>query len=158
MHTSCHLGVTGAKIQILPLFLKKMGKLPQLDYLCTMKTLQTVLGVIALALGIIGIFLPLLPTTPFLLLAASLFFKSSPKLYHWLLNHKQLGPYIIQFREHKAIPLRGKIVSVTLVWITLSYCAFTISPIWWIKTLFILLAIGVTWHICSYKTLKKENL
>lgn len=158
MHTSCHLGATGAKIQLLPLFLKKRAELAHLNYLCNMKTLQTVLGIVALTLGILGIFLPLLPTTPFLLLAASLFFRSSPKLYSWLLNHKYLGPYILQFRENKAIPLRGKIVSIALVWITLSYCAFTISPLWWVKMIFILLAIGVTWHICSYKTVRKGDL
>ncbi|MGL5957951.1 MAG: YbaN family protein, partial [Phocaeicola sp.] len=97
-------------------------------------------------------------TTPFLLLAASLFFRSSPRLYHWLLNHKFLGPYIRLFREHKAIPLRGKVVSVSLVWITLSYCALTISSLYYVKALFIALAIGVTWYICSYKTLRKEDM
>ncbi len=147
-----------AKIQFMPLFLKKMPNLPHLNYLCNMKTLQIALGILSLGLGILGIFLPLLPTTPFLLLAASLFFRSSPKLYKWLLNHKHLGPYIRQFREHKAIPLRGKIVSISLVWITISYCAITISPLWWVKLLFILLATGITWHICSYKTLRKEEI
>ena len=148
----------GCKDTIIALFLKTSGEFLLLSYLCTMKTLQTALGILALALGILGIFLPLLPTTPFLLLAASLFFRSSPKLYDRLLNHKQLGPYIRQFREQRAIPLRGKILSISMVWITLSYCAFTVSPIWWVKALFALLAIGVTWHICSYKTVKKGDL
>ncbi|MGL5938650.1 MAG: YbaN family protein [Phocaeicola sp.] len=123
-----------------------------------MKKVQIALGMIALALGVIGIFLPLLPTTPFLLLAASLFFRSSPKYYHWLLQHKYLGPYIRQFREEKAIPLKGKIISISLIWITLGYCTLTISSIWWVRLFFILLAIGVTYHICSYKTLQKKNL
>lgn len=73
-----------------------------------MKTLYIALGTLSLALGILGIFLPLLPTTPFLLLTAALYFKSSPRLYNWLLNHKHLGPYIRNFRENKAIPLRAK--------------------------------------------------
>ena len=84
-----------------------------------MRYLLMVLGSVALALGVAGIFLPLLPTTPFLLLAAALYFRSSPQLYEWLLSHKYLGPYIRNFRENKAIPLRVKIVSVTLVWATL---------------------------------------
>ena len=66
---------------------------------------------ISLALGILGIFLPLLPTTPFLLLTAALYFKGSFRLYNWLLNHRYFGPYIRNYRENKAIPLRAKIVS-----------------------------------------------
>ena len=70
-----------------------------------MKTLYIALGTLSLALGILGIFLPLLPTTPFLLLTAALYFKSSPRLYNWLLNQKHLGPYIRNFRENNAIPV-----------------------------------------------------
>ena len=117
------------------------------------KALLITLGSLSLVLGIIGIFLPILPTTPFLLLSAALFFRSSPRLYNWLLNQKYLGTYIRNFREHRAIPLRAKIVSVSMVWITLSYCVITTEttiP----RLLFILLAIGITWHILSYKTLK----
>ena len=89
-----------------------------------MRYLLMVLGSVALALGVAGIFLPLLPTTPFLLLAAALYFRSSPRLYDWLLSHRHLGPYIRNFRENRAIPLRVKIVSVSLVWVTLLYCTF----------------------------------
>ena len=98
--------------------------------------LLIVCGCMAMILGIMGIFLPLLPTTPFLLLAAACFFRSSPRLYQWLINHKQMGPYIRNFREHKAIPLKAKIISVSMVWILL------------------LLAAAISCHILSYKTLK----
>lgn len=118
--------------------------------------LFAVLGSIALALGIIGVFLPLLPTTPFLLLAAALYFRSSQRLYNWLLNHPHLGVYIRNFREHRAIPMRVKIVSVTLVWVTLLNCALFIAEVWWLRLLFILLATAITVHILRYKTLKKE--
>ena len=69
-------------------------------------------GCLAVVLGILGIFLPLLPTTPFLLLAAACFFRSSPRLYNWLISHKRMGPYIRNFREHRAIPLKAKVISV----------------------------------------------
>ena len=121
-----------------------------------MKYLLIILGSISLALGVIGIFLPLLPTTPFLLLAATLYVRSSQKLYQWLINQKYLGTYIRNFREYHAIPLRAKIISITMVWITLIYCTITISEHFWAKALFILLAIGITCHILSYRTLKKE--
>lgn len=119
-----------------------------------MKYLLILLGSISLALGVIGIFLPLLPTTPFLLLSAALYVRSSEKLYQWLIHQKYLGNYIRHFREHKAIPLRAKIFSITMVWITLTYCAIMISDEIWIKSLFLILAISITWHILSYKTLK----
>ena len=119
-----------------------------------MKYLLIILGSICLALGVIGIFLPLLPTTPFLLLSVALYFRSSEKLYQWLIRQKYLGTYIRNFREHKAIPLHAKIISVSMVWITLTYCAIAIIEPIWLKALFFLLAIGVTWHILSYKTLK----
>ncbi|WP_373830933.1 YbaN family protein, partial [Bacteroides heparinolyticus] len=86
-----------------------------------MKTAYIILGTISLVLGFIGIFLPLLPTTPFLLLTAALYFRGSPRLYQWLLNHKYLGTYIRNFRENKAIPLRAKIYSLLLMWGSVLY-------------------------------------
>ncbi len=120
-----------------------------------MKHLYIALGSVSLALGIIGIFVPLLPTTPFLLLTAALYFKGSPRLYNWLLHQKHLGPYIRQFREEKAIPLRAKILSVTLMWGTMLYCVFFLVPLIWVKVLLLCIAAGVTYHILSFRTLKK---
>lgn len=119
-----------------------------------MKALYILLGSLSLVLGIIGIFLPLLPTTPFLLLTAALYVRSSPRLYNWLLRQKHLGPYIRNFREHKAIPLRAKIISVSLIWITILYCVIFILPYWWLKVLLLLIAAGTSYHILSFKTLK----
>jgi len=119
-----------------------------------MKSLYITLGTLSLALGILGIFLPLLPTTPFLLLTAALYFKSSPRLYAWLLNQKHLGPYIRNFRENKAIPLRAKICSIALMWGTMLYCVFSVVPYLWVKILLLVIAAGVTYHILSFKTLK----
>ena len=121
---------------------------------CTVKYLLVLLGSLSLVLGVSGIFLPVLPTTPFLLLSAALYMRSSARLYNWLLSHKHLGPYIKNFREHKAIPLKVKIVSVTMVWLTLLYCAAFVAWVWWMSVLFIAIAIGVTVHILHYRTLK----
>lgn len=107
-----------------------------------MKTVCIILGTVSLTLGIIGIFLPLLPTTPFLLLTAALYFRGSPRLYQWLLNHKCLGPYIRSFRENKAIPLRAKIISLLLMWGTMVYCIFFLIPLTEIKTVLFLVAVG----------------
>ncbi len=124
-----------------------------------MKTLLSFLGIVSLALGIAGIFLPLLPTTPFLLLSAWLFVRSSPRLYAWLTNHPRLGPYIRNFRENRAIPLRVKIVSVTMVWLTIGYCVVAVVDEWlWAQAAMVLLAAGITAHLLSYATLKEEQI
>ena len=119
-----------------------------------MKYILAFLGTLSLVLGVAGIFLPLLPTTPFLLLSATLYFRSSRRLYNWLLTHPHLGKYIRNFRENKAIPLHVKIVSVSLVWVTLLYCAFVIATELWQSLRFLLLATAVSIHILRYKTLK----
>ena len=119
-----------------------------------MRWILTILGVISLGLGILGIFLPLLPTTPLLLLAAALFLRSHKGLYQWLMNHPKLGPYITNFMVHKSIPLRVKVVSVGLVWVTLMNCAVFIAVNWILRLFFVLLAVAITIHILSYKTLK----
>lgn len=72
-------------------------------------------GIIAISVGAIGVFVPLLPTTPFLLLAAACFIRSSDRLYAWLIHHRWFGSYIRNYREHHAITLRAKIVSLTLL-------------------------------------------
>jgi uncharacterized membrane protein YbaN (DUF454 family) len=121
-----------------------------------MKYLFAFIGTVSLALGIMGVFLPVLPTTPFLLLSAAMYMRSSHRLYEWLMSHKHLGAYIKNFREHKALPLRVKMVSVSMVWATLLYCALFVAKELWMSLLFIAIALGVTIHILSYKTLKKR--
>ena len=121
-----------------------------------MRIFLIILGCISLALGVLGIFLPMLPTTPFLLLSAAAWLKASPPLYEWLLNHRVFGEYIRNFREHRAIPLRVKIISVTLVWLTIGYCIFfVVDEWWWAQVLMGLLATAISWHILSFNTLKK---
>lgn len=119
-----------------------------------MAWILTLLGLISLALGIMGAFVPVLPTTPFLLLSAALFLRGNRKLYNWLMNHPRMGTYITNFVKHKAVPLRVKIVSIATLWLTLLYCAFFVASHWSLSALFIAIAIGVTIHILSYKTLK----
>lgn len=120
----------------------------------TVKIILTILGLIALGLGIAGAFLPVLPTTPFLLLAATLFLKGNKELHRWLLNHPRLGTYISNFLVHKAIPLRVKIVSISTLWLTLLYCSIFVAEHLAMRIIFIAIAAGVTIHILSYKTLR----
>lgn len=121
-----------------------------------MKFFLVALGYLSFVLGVVGIFVPLLPTTPFLLLSAALWVRSSPRLYGWLLAHPYLGEYVRNFRENRAIPLRAKIISLTLMWGTMLYCVFALlAGWWWAQAALLAVAVGVTWHILSFATLKK---
>jgi uncharacterized membrane protein YbaN (DUF454 family) len=120
-----------------------------------MKIILVIAGTVSLALGIIGIFVPLLPSTPFLLLSAAAYCKGSARLYNRLLNQKYLGPYIRNFKENKAIPLHAKIYALTLLWGTIGYCMLFLSLPVCVRIILGIIAAGVTWHILSFKTLKK---
>lgn len=126
-------------------------------YLCGMKYVFMLIGFVSLVLGIVGIFLPLLPTTPFLLLSAAMFFRSSPRAYKWLLGHKYLGPYIRSFREDRSIPLRAKIVSLSLLWLTSLHCIVLIFDSWWLRAAMLAVALGVSFYILSFKTRRNAD-
>ena len=110
------------------------------------------LGTITLILGIVGVFLPLLPTTPFLLLTAFFYFKGSPRCYEWLLRQPVLGKYIRDFRENKVIPLHAKIVSIAMLWGCMLYCIVSVLHNWPLRILLLLIATGTTIHILSFKS------
>ena len=113
-------------------------------------------GTIFLWLGIIGIFLPILPTTPFLLLAAACYARSSKRFYDWLMNNKWFGTYIKNYREGRGIPIKIKIFTISLLWITiLTSILFAISHFFF-ELILIVIAIGVTIHILTIKTYKKK--
>jgi len=91
-------------------------------------------------------------------LAAGCFMKSSKRLYNWLVTHKWFGSYIRNYREHKAIPKRTKIATLILLWGTIGYTSFAVLTSWVIRFILLIVAIGVTVHILSFKTLNKEIL
>jgi len=85
--------------------------------------LLRLLGGACLALGVAGVVLPLLPTTPFLLVAAWCFARSAPGLERWLLEHRRLGPPVRAWREHRVVPLRAKLLAAALLGTSLAYAA-----------------------------------
>ena len=120
------------------------------------RVLFIVAGTICLGLGALGIILPLLPTTPFLLLTAACYMRGSDRMYQWLLNNKWFGTYIRNYREGKGIPLRGKISALVLLWTTISFTAIFIISIGVIRvTLFIIAAI-VSIYLIRLPTLEKS--
>ena len=120
------------------------------------KIFLLIAGTITLILGIIGIILPILPTTPFLLLSATCYCKSSKKLYTWLLEHKVLGIYIRSYILYSAITIQAKIISIIALWgVMSSTIIFFIDPTW-LRILLIFIAVGVTTYILRIQTLTKD--
>ena len=118
------------------------------------RILLTTLGILFVGIGIFGVFLPVLPTTPFLLLAAACFARSSQRFYDWLLNNRWFGNYIRNYRDGKGLPLKQKAIIIILLWVAIGFSAtFTVHALW-VKIVLILIAIGVSMHILSLRTLK----
>lgn len=122
------------------------------------KSIYLICGILLLAIGILGIFLPLLPTTVFLILSSYCFMRSSPALNKWLTNHKHLGVYIKNYRDRTGIPMSSKISSLLMLWISITASAFFFTENIYIRLLLMAIAIGVTIHILLLKTLKKESV
>ena len=96
-----------------------------------MQTAFFAAGVLSLALGVLGALLPVLPTTPFVLLAAACFARSSDRFYRWLLAHRSFGPMVHEWRMHRSIPYRAKLVAIALMAMSLSASiVFFVRPAW----------------------------
>ena len=114
------------------------------------------LGSVSLSLGVIGLFLPILPTTPFLLFSSYCFLRSSEKLHRWLLSRKILGRYIYNYITYRAISLSAKIVSITFLWITLAISIFLINN-WIIRAVLLFIGFAVTIHLLMLRTIEKSK-
>lgn len=101
------------------------------------------LGWLSLALGFIGAFLPILPTTPFALLAAYFFSKGSPKLHQWLLESRLMGPLIRDWQQYGVVRLRAKVTATIMITVLFSYTLIFVEVTWWIKVLVAGSGVGV---------------
>lgn len=116
------------------------------------RTLFFIAGSITLVLGAIGIVLPVLPTTPFLLVSLACYLRSSERMTHWMLTNKYFGKYIKNYQEGKGIPLKTKIYAISILWITILYSAFFIVPIWVVQIILFTIATLVTLHLVRLPT------
>ncbi len=115
-----------------------------------------VVGMVFLGLGIIGMALPVLPTTPFLLLSLWCFSRSSERWERWLLTNPLFGRYLDDYRSGRGIPRRVKGYILLLLWGTIFYTAFALVDPWWLRGVLLAVAVGVTLHIVRQKT--KRNV
>nr|WP_178099934.1 YbaN family protein [Stutzerimonas degradans] len=109
-------------------------------------------GWLAVALGVVGIFLPVLPTTPFMLLAAACFVRSSERFYVWLVEHPRLGPWFRDYLEGNGIPLKGKAYTILTMWVSIGISCWLV-PLVWARIAMLLSAALVTLYIVKQKTL-----
>jgi uncharacterized membrane protein YbaN (DUF454 family) len=118
-----------------------------------MKLLLNLIGIVAVGLAILGVFLPLLPTTPFLLLASACFVRSSERLHRWMRHNPLFGEYLRNIEEKKGMPLRGKIIVLLLMWGSLGYSMTVVRPLL-LKIMLAAIGAGVTVFILRMKTLR----
>ena len=110
-------------------------------------------GLLAVALGTLGMFLPLLPTVPFLLLAVFCFAKSSPKWKDKILHHPFIGKPLREWLQYKGIRKRDKIFSIAFLWVSILISVFLVT-VPWVRVLLLAVAVAVTIHLLSFRTIK----
>lgn len=104
-------------------------------------------GLISTALGVVGIFIPVLPTVPLLLLAAACFARSSERFHGWLLGHTYLGPMIRDYIDGQGVPLRSKIIAISMIWISIGVSVLLLIPLFWVKVFLIAIGLCVTIYL-----------
>ena len=120
------------------------------------KVFFNVLGILFVGLGILGAILPLLPATPFLLLASACFVRGSDRLHDWLMQNRVLGTYIRNFKERRGMPVRAKVVTILILWASLLFSAYRLD-MGGVRLALGLVGVGVTGIILKIKTLDEST-
>lgn len=120
------------------------------------KALLIFFGTVCVGLGVLGIFLPLMPTTVFLLLAAYCYSRSSERFHDWLVNNRFLGKYISSYRSGNGISVRQKISTITMLWISIGVSIWLLAASFWPTLMLLAVAVGVTVHLLWIKTYRPE--
>lgn len=113
------------------------------------KALMVAAGTVCLALGSIGVFVPVLPTTPFLLLAAACYARGSRRFYCWLLSNRILGTYLRYYYEGRGLPLRVRALTITILWLTIGITTISFLDELWLRVALLLVAIAVSVHVAT---------
>lgn len=109
-------------------------------------------GTASLIIGLVGLAVPILPTTPFLLLSAACYARGSRRFYDWLLNNRVFGAYIRNYWEGRGLPLRIKAFTISSLWLTIAITAMCFTQEMWFRILLMIVAVGVTAHILMIGT------
>lgn len=120
------------------------------------KSFLIILGWLFVSLGVIGIFLPLMPTTIFFILAAWCFSKSSDRFYNWLINHPRFGKLVRDYYEKRGMPTRSKIIAITMMITTISLSAIFFTQNIIVRIILFFLACGISIYIISLNSIKED--
>jgi uncharacterized membrane protein YbaN (DUF454 family) len=120
------------------------------------KPIFAIMGTLFLGLGAIGIFLPLLPTTPFLLLAAACYLRGSERLHNWMMHNRVFGEFIKNYLGGKGISLRHKTFTLMLLWLMISYSILYMMENLVLQTFVFLIALAVSFHIITLPTFEES--
>jgi len=116
------------------------------------RSLFYIVGTITLVLGAVGVVLPILPTTPFLLISLACYLKSSERMTHWMLNNKYFGTYIRNYKEGKGITMKTKLFAISILWITIAFSGIVLVPIFVVQIILFIVATAVTVHLIRLPT------
>ena len=116
------------------------------------RLLWNIAGTISLALGLIGIVLPIMPTTPFLLLAAACYLNGSKRMYEWMTHNRFFGRYLSDYMEGRGIPLRAKVASICFLWGAISVSILLVAEDLVIQAVLVVVGASVTAHIIKVRT------
>ncbi|MGQ9706649.1 MAG: YbaN family protein [bacterium] len=119
-----------------------------------LRTLLIIAGTISVCIGVVGIFIPLLPTTPFLVLSAICYLRSSERFYRWLINNKFLGNYVRNWLEGRGITVRMKVSMICLLVLTIGFSIILVVESLVVRIILVLIMIGVSIHIMRLPTLR----
>jgi hypothetical protein len=108
---------------------------------------------VATILALVGLVVPLLPTTPLLLLAAACFMRSSNRMYRWLIGNRWFGDIIRSYREHRAIPRQTKLLTLALLWLVIGVSA-ALTGSWWVRGMLAVIASLVTVHVARLRSIE----
>lgn len=114
-------------------------------------------GTLFLIIGAIGVIIPVLPTTPFLLLAAACYLRGSERLHSWMINNSVFGEFIRNYMERRGIRLRQKIFTIFFLWLMIIFSIFYVIDSFPLRILMFLIAMAVSVHIIMLPTLKQYN-
>lgn len=122
------------------------------------KAVLIFLGTVCVALGVLGMFLPLMPTTVFLLMAAYCYSKSSERFHNWLLSNRFLGKYISGYKSGNGISVRQKATTIAVLWLSIGVSIYLLAASFWPTLFLAAVAIGVTAHLLWIRTYRPETI
>ncbi len=116
------------------------------------RRLLVLAGLLCVGLAVLGWILPIMPATPFLLLAAWLFARSSPRLHRWLRENRLFGRMIRDYEDGRGLHWTWKVGSLLLIWGSVAFSLAFIARAWWLRLLVLGMAAGVSWHLLRLPT------